>query len=365
MIRIASFNLENLFTRPSAMNGDTDAEGRQAIEDYSTANTIVEKAVYSNAHKAKLIELSKRYKWHLLNQPANALVQLQKTRGNLFHQPRNGDLEVAANGRADWVGWFELLRENISWKATENTGRVIDAVRPDILITVETENRPTLQRFNTQILKSTFHFEYEHCMLIDGNDPRGIDLGIFSRFPIIEMRSHVDIPGESGFPLFSRDCPEYDIALPGGERIVIIPNHFKSKRNGNDEASRNKRMAQAAKAHAICLQALERTPLVLLGGDLNDNPQSGVINDVLNDGFKDVSIHPNYPTDRPGTFGTGTAENKIDYLIMSPQLQTLLQDTGIERRGTYHPHTWDPFDTVSSEIDQASDHQLIWADFNL
>jgi endonuclease/exonuclease/phosphatase family metal-dependent hydrolase len=202
-------------------------------------------------------------------------------------------------------------------------------------------------------------------MLIDGNDPRGIDLGILSRFPIIEIRSHVDIAGESGFPLFSRDCPEYDILLPGGERIVIIPNHFKSKRNGNDEASKNRRRAQATKAHAICLQALERTPLVLLGGDLNDNPQSGVINDVFNDGFKDVSIHENYPKDRPGTFGTGTANDKIDYLIMSPQLQTLLQDSGIERRGTYHPRTWEPFDTVSSEIDQASDHQLIWGDFDL
>lgn len=116
MIRIASFNLENLFTRPSAMNEDTDAEGRQAIEDHAIANAIVEKPVYSDDDKEKLIELSKRYKWHLLNQPRSSLVQLQKIRGNLFRQPHNADLQVAANGRADWVGWFELLRESISWK---------------------------------------------------------------------------------------------------------------------------------------------------------------------------------------------------------------------------------------------------------
>ena len=33
--------------------------------------------------------------------------------------------------------------------------------------------------------------------------------------------------------MFSGECPEYDIELPGGgQRLVILPNHFKSKRNG-------------------------------------------------------------------------------------------------------------------------------------
>ena len=29
---------------------------------------------------------------------------------------------------------------------------------------------------------------------------------------------------------------------------------------------------------------------------------------------------PEYPADRPGTFDTGLASNKLDYLISSPQL---------------------------------------------
>ena len=84
MIRIASFNLENLFTRPVAMNAETDAEGRKAIEDHATANAIIAKPVYSQDDKDVLIDLSAIYKWHLLNPPANALVQLQKIRGQLF-----------------------------------------------------------------------------------------------------------------------------------------------------------------------------------------------------------------------------------------------------------------------------------------
>ncbi len=363
-IKIASFNLENLFTRPVAMNQDTDAAGAAAIEDHALANTIINKEVYTDSDKQTLIELSGKYKWHTLNPPKNALVQLQKIRGSLFRKPKNGPLEVVAKGRDSWVGWFELLTEDVSWKATYNTGRVIDAVRPDILITVEVENRPTLGRFNEQILKAHFGFSYKHFMVIDGNDMRGIDLGIMSQYPIVEIRSHVDLPTNGGH-VFSRDCPEYDIILPENKRIVIIPNHLKSKRNGDDTESRERRKLQADSAHAIALSALNRSDLVLIGGDLNDTPDSEPLQGLFNDGFTDVSSHPDYPADRPGTYNTGLAGNKIDYLIMSPALAGKLQTTGIERRGSYHPNTWEPFDTVTKKSEEASDHHLIWGTFEV
>lgn len=364
MIRLATFNLENLFTRPVAMNQSTDAAGREAIEDHAIANAIVAKDAYSESDKTKLLELTAKYKWHYRDPPRNALVQLQKIRGQLFRNPQNGPVEVVADGRDDWVGWFELLREDVNWMATFNTGRVISEVRPDILICVEVENRSTLERFNEQVLRAKFNFVYPHFMVIDGNDQRGIDLGIFSRFPIVEIRSHVDDPAPNGERLFSRDCPEYDIILPMGERLVIVPNHLKSKRNGNNEASQNRRKAQADGAHAIAVAALSRSSFVLLGGDLNDTPDSSALPALFTEGFQDVMSHPNYPTDRPGTYETGLPSHKLDYLIMSPQLRARLQDTGIERRGSYHPHTWQPFDTVTKASEEASDHHLVWANFD-
>jgi endonuclease/exonuclease/phosphatase family metal-dependent hydrolase len=364
VIRLGTFNLENLFTRPIAMNQESDAAGRGAIEDHATANSIVAKDLYSASDKAKLLELTAEYKWHLLDAPKNALVQLQKIRGQLFRKPQNGPVEVVANGRADWVGWFELRREDINWKATFNTGRVIEETHPDILIAIEVENRPTLERFNDQVLRAQFQFAYPHFLVIDGNDDRGIDVGIMSRFPIVEIRSHVDDPGPSGDQLFSRDCPEYDILIPTGERLVVIPNHLKSKRNGNDQASQDRRRAQAQRAHSIAGAALSRSSFVLIGGDLNDTPDSSTLVSLFTDGFQDVIAHPNYPTDRPGTYETGLPRHKLDYLIMSPQLRSKLTDTGIERRGSYHPNTWKPFDTVTKASEEASDHHLVWADFN-
>jgi hypothetical protein len=76
-------------------------------------------------------------------------------------------------------------------------------------------------------------------------------------------------------------------------------------------------------------------------------------------------IHPDYPKSRPGTFGTGIKSQKLNYLILSPALQASLEAVGIDRHGSYHPHTWTPFDTVSSASKEASDHHLLWADQNI
>jgi hypothetical protein len=104
---------------------------------------------------------------------------------------------------------------------------------------------------------------------------------------------------------------------------------------------------------------------VVVGGDLNDTPSSPALQPLFSDGWHDVIDHASYPTDRPGTYDTGTASNKIDYLIMSPDLWGCLQQAGIERRGSYHPKTWKPFDTVEKAADEASDHHLVWAELDV
>lgn len=363
-LRIATFNMENLFTRPSAMAEGLGEKGQQAIEDHAALNLIVAKETYSDDDKAVLLKLERRYGFAAANPPANALVLLNRIRGQLYAKSDNRTF-VKANGRGDWTGWFELRMKDVKWTATYNTGRVIAAVRPHILICVEVDNRPSAVRFNDQVLKAQFHDEYPHVMVIDGNDTRGIDVGIFSRFPIDGVRSHVDDLNPNGTPTFSRDCPEYVIQLSPRKSIVVIPNHFKSKRGGDTPDMQARRLAQASAASAIAKRALRISPYVLVGGDLNDTPDSESMAPLFTEGFADVMVHPSYPKDRPGTFDTGTARNKIDYLIMSPALQKRLRDTGIERRGAYRPRTWEPFDTVKKKADEASDHHLLWAEFEI
>lgn len=372
-LRIATFNLENLFSRPKAMEDEIGLRGQEAIDDHAELNNIIAKELYSDHDKQRLLELDKRYGFSNLNAPKKALVILNKVRGSLFRNTKDKvtdkrTIVVAAKGRATWTGWFQLKTEDVKWIATYNTGRVIAEVKPDILICIEVENRPTLKRFNEQVLKAKFKSNYPYYMVIDGNDDRGIDVGIMSKYPIKSIRSHVDDLNPNGEYTFSRDCPEYVIELDEQKQILVIPNHFKSKRSmsSTDTASSDaKRLAQASAAIAIAKNALNTTPYVLLGGDLNDSPESAPLKPLFAGDFKDVQAHPQYPKDRPGTYGTGLAINKLDYLIMSDALFKKLKDTGIERRGSYHPNTWAPFDTVKGKNDEASDHHLVWADFEL
>ncbi len=364
-VRIATFNVENLFTRPRAMKDGMGQAGQDAIDHQAELNRIVTKPVYSPADKARLIEVDKVYGFSVLNTPANALVLLNKIRGQLYSRSQAGVVTVVAAGRSAWTGWFTLRSDDVAWAATYNTGRVMAEVEADIQICVEVENRPTLLRFNEQVLAAKFNKAFPHVMVIDGNDERGIDVGIMSRYPIRAIKSHVDDLNANGERTFSRDCPEYLIELPSGRKITILPNHFKSKRGGNTPAMQARRKAQADRAHAIAKDASAQTQWVLIAGDLNDTPDTPAFASLWQDGFVDVSDDASYPTDRPGTFDTGTAANKIDYLIMSPKLRTRLTAAGIERRGSYHPRSWKPFDTVKKKADEASDHHLVWADFSL
>ncbi len=70
---------------------------------------------------------------------------------------------------------------------------------------IEVENRVVLKRFNDVVLSKVGVQTFDHVMLIDGNDDRGIDVGIMTKkdYKIVRILSHVDdtdIKGE----VFSR-----------------------------------------------------------------------------------------------------------------------------------------------------------------
>lgn len=82
-----------------------------------------------------------------------------------------------------------------------------------ILAIVEAESRPVLAEMNKFILNEVGGTPYPHIMVIDGNDRRGIDVGIMTKegFEIGPMQSHVHDLNYAGAEIFIRDCPEYEI----------------------------------------------------------------------------------------------------------------------------------------------------------
>ena len=370
-MKLASFNVENMFERAKALNGNTWSAGRPALEAHEELNRLFNNAVYSAGDKARMLTLLKAQ--GLLRKDNGPFLLLRKLRGKLLTRPKTGPVTVVAGGRSDWIGWVELRTEPVNEAASANTARVMGAVNADVLGVVEAEDRTTLKLFNRNVLPAVGAAAYQHVMLIDGNDERGIDVGILTRsaYPIVSIRSNVDARDEAGL-VFSRDCAEYEIRLPAGGSVWVMVNHFKSKGFGaqsKNDAKRKRQSAYVRKLYDAHLAAGH--DLVAVIGDFNDSPERDPLGPLLSEGssLRDISAHPQFADGgRPGTHGNCTAASKLDYILLSPGLYSRVQFAGIERRGMWggtHGTLWQHFAEVQSARDAASDHAALWVELRV
>jgi endonuclease/exonuclease/phosphatase family metal-dependent hydrolase len=367
-MRIAAYNVENMFERPVAMNMPEMEEGRPALEDHAELNNLIAKENYSASDKNRMLEIMESHP-RLLQNRVSKFLRLREYRNKLTKKS-GGEFQIAVDRRDEWVGWFELVAEPLNATAIDNTGRIVREIGADILSIVEADDRTALKHFNEVVLPRVNAAPYEHVMLIDGNDDRGIDVGIVTRrdFPIQSIISHVhDVDGTG--TIFSRDCAEYMVPLSGGDHLLLMVNHFKSKGFGSQASSNAKRKRQSTRVRAIYDQRLaEGHKLIAVLGDLNDVPNSDPLKPLVGNGstLTDIMVHAKFVgDDRPGTHGNGTQSSKIDYILMSPDLADRVTAGGIERRGvfggangTLFPH----LPEIVTRVDSASDHAGLFVD---
>ena len=369
-MKIAAYNVENLFDRAKAFNDETP-EAKAAVKLESELNTLFQLPEYSPVDKTRMLEIMRDL--GILKTDEGKYVLLRKIRGQIIKRPKSGTGQtIVADGREDWVGWAELKTTHVNDVAIMNTGRVLRDVDADILAVVEAEHRIALKQFGDYVIAKVLGEPYPYVMLIDGNDDRGIDVGLMTRtgYHIKLMRTHIHDLDSADRTIYSRDCPEYLVQTPGGEEIWILPNHFKSKFGGNNQASRDKRTAQAKRTAEIYHDLLAQgfTKVVVLG-DLNDTPNSAELAPLLTGtDLQDVSAHPTFDTGTfsgKGTFGLGNDGNKIDYPLLSPELFGRVTASGLFRMGAWpgsSPKRWQVYDELQKPVHAASDHHLIWCE---
>lgn len=371
-MKIAAFNVENLFDRAKAFN-ETDTTSTKIISGVAELNNLFEKEIYSATDIKRIKALFKILK--LEKSDTGEFVILRKIRGRIVKRPRNKPLEVVAEGRKSWIGWVELKTAPVNEIAVLNTGKVIRDVDADILAVIEAENRPSLNQFSEYIIKKVQGTPYEQVMLIDGNDTRGIDVGIMTKnnYVINTIKSHIYDTTDSGKTIFSRDSPEFEILTPTGAKIIVIPNHFKSKYGGNDANSKAKRLSQSKRVTEIYETLIQKgLENIIVLGDLNDTPDSDELKPLLQDtNLKDVTEHQSFNPgefDSVGTYALGNDSNKIDYLLLSPNLFDKVTTSGLFRKGAWagtRPKRWETYSDITKKIHVASDHHVIWADINI
>jgi len=353
------------------MNLKSMAEGKPILERFAELNALLAQPSYSAADKKRMAKLI--IELDLEKADIGDFVILRRNRGGLLKRPKSGGVAVIANGRADWVGSLELRDEPIDEQAMRNTARVMRDIEADVLGIVEVESRPVLRDFNADVIAALGGEIFRHAMVIDGNDARGIDVGLLTRqgFPIGVLRSHVDEMLTERDPIFSRDYAEFEVTAPSGARILLMLNHFKSKGFGSQQSSNAKRHAQAKRVAEIYDERIAMgIKNIAVMGDFNDTPDSEPLRPLIEGtDLKDIFLHPKFDDGGfPGTYGNCAANNKIDFILLSPALFDRVTGGGVFRKGMWpgaRAQRWEAYPEVARKEDAASDHAAIWADIAL
>ncbi len=378
-MRIASFNVENLFERPAALNQNGWSLGSGILSAYHDANSLLQEDQYTDAIKREILELFLHLGIYVRNDHGAVRrtmartphwARLRKNRGSFDREPRDDtqDVEIVAGGRGDWLGWVELVTEQVDEMATRMTAKVIKELDADVLAIIEAEDRPALVRFNRELLGGL----YDHAMLVDGNDERGIDVGIMTKadFTIDSIVSHVDLRDAEG-TVFSRDCAQYEIRTHD-KPIYVLVNHFKSQSGGG--APKRFRQASAVREIADRLIAADKHVIVL--GDLNegpaaDQPHATHLAPLYGGPLVEVYTLSRFDLGgRPGTYDSCGLANRLDYMFLSKSLVPHVKGGGIFRKGlwgtrTTRPKAWETYPEMASGRQQASDHGAVYIDLDI
>lgn len=229
-------------------------------------------------------------------------------------------------------GWTanETLFDTFSSAEKSVTGAALKALDADVVALQEIENLDTLRKFRRLYLGGPQAYPYS--VLIEGNDPRLIDVALLSRHPITHVRSYQHEREGRGY-IFSRDCLEATVSV-GGKDLTLFVNHLKSMLDMDDPANgrantRDKRRLQSAKIRQIIETRYGANPgaqawAVL--GDLNDyvepggENQSGIVELIRWN--QAVDVVKRRPPDDQWThwWDKGNDYRQLDYILLSASL---------------------------------------------
>jgi endonuclease/exonuclease/phosphatase family metal-dependent hydrolase len=158
--------------------------------------------------------------------------------------------------------------------------RIVEAMNADVLAVQEVEHSEILKQFNQEYLQNL----YPHIALVEGNDQRLIDVAIMSKLPIGMIVSHQTAthPAKPDERVFSRDLLQVEILNNNRKKLFTLYNtHLKSHYvpywedpvQGALDAN-NRRRRQAETISKIISRMERPNSKFVLTGDMNDTPDS-------------------------------------------------------------------------------------------
>ncbi|MBI3929753.1 MAG: endonuclease/exonuclease/phosphatase family protein [Armatimonadetes bacterium] len=233
-------------------------------------------------------------------------------------------------------------------KELEALARVIERSGADVVALQEVENREVLQHFVDEYLAG----EFTDVVLVEGNDGRGIDVALISKFPVTDAVSHKDnvfpLPDGSGTTQFRRDALRVDVDIPGYPMSVYTV-HLKSRLGGPEATAQ--RQAEASELRRVVNQEMAPFPKhnFVVTGDFNDSPPTETLRRVLQGEAGDeplVDVLEGKPWDERDTWPSRGPNRQFDFVIMPEHMGDNLVDSRVHQ----YP-----------ESKRASDHLMVTA----
>lgn len=252
----------------------------------------------------------------------------------------------------------------------------VKAIDVDVLAVQEVENIEALRTFNRESLGGL----YPHVVVIEGNDPRLIDVGLLSKYPVGQVVSHQTAPDpdDPSRRVFGRDLLRADILTPSRSRRLfsLFNTHMKSNfvdtlehRTPEAQAAQRvrnnqRRLRQSIATREIIEAETRPNSRYILLGDMNDDPDSEFLAPVLDsslglvDALTDVtetreSKHEDLGpqpgprwTSRYKPSGEPPEHRLFDQVWVSPSLERRVDASFIDRRtkhggdGSDHDPAW-------------------------
>lgn len=205
----------------------------------------------------------------------------------------------------------------------ERLAESIRALNADVIAVEEVENRFYLERFVNVFLPE---MGYRDVVLFEGNDGRGIDVGLISRIPVGEVRSrrHLRFPGhDGGEARFNRDVLAVTLEPKDAEPFDVWVVHLKSNAGGREEAEPI-RLAEARELRRLLDEELTENPeaRIIVTGDFNDTPESETIKTIVGAGTNALwSAGSDFNDPAAVTYNQGEFRSVIDFILCSPAMQ--------------------------------------------
>lgn len=212
----------------------------------------------------------------------------------------------------------------------EALSTVLHELNADVIALQEVESKSTLKGFQDKYLKD---LNYQEPILIEGNDPRGIDVALLTRFKAVEIKSHKDTKFgvvnkdpryKNKKAQFSRDLLQVKLEVSPKYQFTCFVTHLKSQIGGfKADVKREAETAQVANL-VQAYQKQEPQGNYLIMGDFNEVPSGMSMKPLLyNSSLKlqdavgtDLGLGKEIFSYHPKKY-----RSRIDYLLISSSMQ--------------------------------------------